>query len=95
MWLERHGNAPLQDIWAFGELDSPLPCRQERSVGGIYQQDQVGSKDDNVDALRTTEHHLKLFRGEAGAEVWRSPELAETKAGRDIPWWNSLNASLN
>jgi hypothetical protein len=48
-----------------------------------------------VDALRTTEHHLKLFRGEAGAEVWRSPGLAETKAGRDIPWWSSLNASLN
>jgi len=37
---------------------------------GLYQQDQVNSEKDFVAALRTSEHHLKLFRGEVGAEAW-------------------------
>jgi hypothetical protein len=40
IWLEKHGDAALQDSWAFAELDNFVPSRKERVIEEYFGEDQ-------------------------------------------------------
>lgn len=44
LWLEKHGNAIVQDSWSFAKLDGPLSPKVERTVEDDPVEDQVKSK---------------------------------------------------
>jgi len=94
-WLERHGNASLQDCWSFIELGGPLSSRQEGLSERMYRQDQFSSKQDFVAPVYLQSRHYMRFQrsNEEVSGHYKLMEAVEKK--KELPWWSALDTSLS
>jgi len=91
-WLEKHGNATLEDKWTITEVDGPLPHQVERSVEDHRNKDQDEGECGALTSLFNFGRYLKLPRGEAFCKT----EDAWLGAYFNYPgaWWNALETSM-
>jgi hypothetical protein len=66
--LEKHGDAALQDSWAFAELDNFVPSRKERVIEEYFGEDQRVGEICPLAAQSNPGRYLKIHHGEAGED---------------------------
>jgi hypothetical protein len=75
-----------------------MSIRQEGFADGLHQQDQVRGGEDTLVAVCEPRHHLKFHRCEGEDMTWKfmmAEDSLSDQGLKKIPWWISLDTSLN